>query len=157
MSAPAVINYRDTFPILDPTRIIGILTFQTLHQMANELKQNVSSVYSNLGGGAHGRLGLLLSPQMYALISNVPYVRPAHPGLLIIPANATRHSAALQEHTWKEGLHVFHEVGGVEQTLIGQIVNAVEESYLLSVRNRITGQCTGDVGDIVRHLQGQYG
>ena len=157
MSAPAVINYRDAFPIPDLTRIIGIPTFETLHQLANELKQNASSVYSNLGGGAHGHLGLLLSPQMYALISNVPYNRPAHPGRLIIPANATRHAAALQERTWKEELRVFHEVRGVEQALIGQIVNAVEETYLLSVKNRTTGQYTGNVGDIVRHLQGRYG
>ena len=157
MSAPAVINYRESFPIPDLTRIIGIPTFETLHQMANELKQNASSVYSNLGGGAHGHLGLLLSPQMYALISNVPYVRPAHPGPLIIPANATRHVASLQERTWKEELRVFHEVRGVEQALISQIVTAAEESYLLSVRNRTTGQYTGNVGDILRHLQDRYG
>ena len=117
--------------------------------MANELKQNASSVYSNLGGGAHGHLGLLLSPQIYALISNVPYVRQAHPGPLIIPANATSHAAALQERTWKEELRVFHEVRGVEQALIAQIINTVEESYVLSVRNRTTGQYTGNVGDIL--------
>ena len=157
MSAPAVINYREAFPIPDLTRIIGIPTFETLHQMANELKQNASSVYSNLGGGAHGHLGLILSPQMYALISNVPYVRPGHPGTLIIPPNATRQASALQERTWKEELRVFHEVRGVEQALIAQIVNAVEESYLLSVRNRTTGQYTGNVGEILRHLQGRYG
>ena len=157
MSAPAVINYRESFPIPDLTRIIGIPTFETLRKMSNELKQNASSVYSNLGGGAHGHLGLLLSPQMYALISNVPYVRPNHPGPLIIPQNATRHAAALQERQWKEELRVFHEVRGVDQALISQIVNAVEDSYLLSVRNRTTGQYTGNVGDILRHLQGRYG
>ena len=157
MSAPAVINYREVFPIPDLTKIIGIPTYDTLHQLTTELKQNAASVHSNLGGGRHGHLGLLLTPQLYGLISDTPYIRPDHPGPLNIPITATKHSAALQERVWKEELRVFHETRGVEQALIAQVVAAIDEAYLLSVRNRVTGQYTGNIQEILRHLQDRYG
>ena len=89
----AAINYREAFfPIKDLTRIIGMPTYETLHMMYLELKTNSTSVHSNLAGGLFGHLGLLLSPARYLMVSNTPYIRPDHPGVLIIPAApATRH------------------------------------------------------------------
>ena len=41
---------------------------------------------SDLGGGAHGHLGLVLTPAEYALVSAILYVRPGHSGTLTLPA-----------------------------------------------------------------------
>jgi hypothetical protein len=91
MSIPTV-NYREVFfEHPDLSRIIGIPTYETLHTLNQELKSNAISVHSNLGGGQHGHLGLVISPNAYALLSNMPYARPGYPAPLAIPQNASHH------------------------------------------------------------------
>ena len=103
MSHSGAINYRDThFETKDLTPIHGEPIAKSLLRLTNELKANARSVLSNLGGGNHGHLGLVLSPPDYALISNVLFNRPNHPGPLIIPANTTQHS---QHNTTQQTQH----------------------------------------------------
>ena len=74
------IDYRSIFfahPTLTP--IQGEPDADALITLKNQLKANASSVPSNLGGGNHGHLGLVLSPAAYALVSNTAFVTPAHP------------------------------------------------------------------------------
>jgi len=83
-------NYREThFEYPDLTKIVGCPTYDTLHLLKNEIKANAISVHSNLGGRQHGHLGLAISPESYACVSNVPYTLPLHPGDLVIVATAT--------------------------------------------------------------------
>jgi hypothetical protein len=154
----AAINYRETFfPVKDLTRIIGIPTYETLHTMHIELKTNSTSVHSNLGGGQFGHLGLVISPARYAMESNAPYVRPAHPGTLVIAAADTRHAQDAHERTYKEQLRTFHETRNVEIALIQQIVSAVDGQYISPMKNRNTGQFTGTIYQILVYLQNTYG
>ena len=56
------INYKDTlFEWSNLTPICGEPTFETLHKLRNEIKANAKSVYSNLGGGAHVQIGLVIT------------------------------------------------------------------------------------------------
>ena len=155
----AAINYREAFfPMKDLTRIIGMPTYETLHMMHLELKTNSTSVHSNLAGGQFGHLGLVLSPAGYAMVSNVPYARPTHPGDLVIPAApASRHQQEAHERTHKEQLRTFHETRNVEIALIQQIVSAVDSQYISAMKNRTTGQFTGTVYQIIVYLQNTYG
>jgi uncharacterized phage-associated protein len=125
--------------------------------MQIELKTNALSVHSNLGGANHGHLGLLMTDEQYALVSDTPYERPEHPGVLHIPNNATRVAADALKRAYDENLRVFHEVRGVEQALIQQIVTAVDEQYINAMKNRETGQFTGNVRQIFTYLQNTYG
>ena len=64
------INYKYTFfDQANLTHIRGKPTFETLHKLWNVIKEHSKAVYSNLGGGAHGNLGLVLTESQYALIS----------------------------------------------------------------------------------------
>ena len=86
----STLNYRETFfPKSDLTRILGIPTYYDLHRMQLELKINTLYVHSNLRGAAHGHLRLLMTNNKYENISTLPYVRPVHPGIVLIPNNAT--------------------------------------------------------------------
>ena len=157
MSIPSV-NYRETFfPKPDLSKILGLPTYDSLHQMQLELKSNALSVHSNLGGGTHGHLGLLMTAAQYALVSDAPYERPEHPGILHIPHAATRVASDALKRTYDENLRVFHEVRGMEQALIQQIVTAVDEQYIIAVKNRDTGQFTGDIRHIFTYLLNTYG
>ena len=79
MSLSGGINYCKThFEKEHLTPICGEPNADSLLQLRNELKAKAISVTSNLGGGAHGHLGLILTPAQYGLLSNAPFVRPAH-------------------------------------------------------------------------------
>ena len=51
------------------TKITGEPSFKTLKQLKRELKANASSVDTNLGGGNHGYLGLVLSDAEYLTVA----------------------------------------------------------------------------------------
>ena len=88
------IDYVDTyFKFSTLTKIHGEPTYETLKTVKNELKSNACSVTTDLGGGAHGHLGLVLNNAEYATISATPYVRPAHPGTLTITNGTAQHEA----------------------------------------------------------------
>ena len=55
-----------------PTRINSEPTYQSLKRLKTELRANASSVDTDLGGGDHGYLGLVLSDAEYARISPQP-------------------------------------------------------------------------------------
>ena len=151
-------NYRETYflkPDLSP--IIGKPTFESLYQLIVDLQANAQSVHSNLGGGANGHLGLIMTPTQYAIHSTTPYVRPTHPGTLTIPVGTTRLAADDMERNHTEALRVFHEVRGVEQALMQQLVTAIDSKYLIAFKNRATGQFNGHLMQIIQHLRITYG
>ena len=151
-------NYRETYflkPDLSP--IIGKPTFESLYQLIVDLQANAQSVHSNLGGGANGHLGLIMTPTQYAIHSTTPYVRPTHPGTLTIPVGTNRLAAEEMERNHTEALRVFHEVRGVEQALIQQLVTAIDNKYLIAFKNRATGQFNGTLRELIQHLRTTYG
>ena len=104
------IDYVDTyFEFCVLTKIHGEPTYETLKAMKNQLKSNAYSVASNLGGGTHGHLGLLLTAAEYATMSRIPYVRPVHPGILTIPPGTAQHEATSLRSEQKELIPLFHE------------------------------------------------
>ena len=51
------------------------------------IKAKVSSVISNLGGGQHGHLGLVIPDSKYNRITGYTYIKPSHPWDLRIAEN----------------------------------------------------------------------
>ena len=157
MSTTAI-NYREThFEYPELTRVHGEPTFESLITMENELKANAQTVYSDLGGGAHGYLGLVLPPPKYAMISNVPFIKPPHPGPLVIPPNTTQHMATTLKESHTESIRVFREAMGVEKALLQQIVTAIPPKYIAALRDRNTNVITCDIHTVIRHLFDVYG
>ena len=148
------VNYGEThfeFPTLTPICVEP--SAESLILLKNQLKANAKSVPSNLGGGNFGHLALVIPPNCYNLISNVPFVCPVHPGLLVIPAGTAQHAAATMCDQHQEALQVFNEVNVVNQALIQQIIQAVDSSYLAALRNRVTNSINVPVYDVLTHLQ----
>ena len=152
------INYVLTyfeFPIL--TKIHGPPCHDTLTKIADELKANAASVSSDLGGGAYGHVGLILSDEEYAKIpGTVPYTRPVHPGTLTIASGTAQHAATALREDHKTAIKLFREVQDVEKCLIKQLVAAIDPTYLKSLRNRITNSITADIPTIIEHLKTNF-
>jgi hypothetical protein len=156
--AHSSVDYLNTFfefPVLD--KIHGEPTFPTLTVLKKQLKANSQSVTSDLGGGQFGHLGLVLTDVEYAFISNVPYIRPAHPGTLAIPANTAQHEAIRLAAEHKEAIRLFRETIDLEKVLKKQIVAAVNKDFLDELRNNATDNITQTVSEVLTHLFATYG
>ena len=85
------VNYADTcihYPV--STKIEGEPSHATLTTLQRELQANASSVDSDLGGGNHGYLGLVLSAPAYANVTGTtPFIAPTYPNPLVIPTTAS--------------------------------------------------------------------
>ena len=112
------VNYADTcfhYPV--PTKIEGEPTHATLTTLQKELQANASSVDSNLGGGNHGYLGLVLSDPDYANIpGTTPSVAPTYPTPFVILATATAVEALSVREQHKESIQRHHKCDNVKKT-----------------------------------------
>ena len=81
------------FKYMVPSPITGEPTHKSLKRLKTELRANVSSIDTDLGGGDHGYLGLVLTDVEYARITPTPQpfvplnfsgplvMNPAHTGM----------------------------------------------------------------------------
>ena len=157
-AATSQVDYRQhhfEFPIL--TQIVGEPTYDRLRTVLNELKANAQTVHSTLGGGAHGYLGLVLSPNQYALVSAQVFVRPAFPAPLAIPLNATIHMTTTLQQQHRDNVRIFRECQAVEAALRQQLVQAVDRIYLEVLRDPHTNAINLPLRGIIQHLMDAYG
>lgn len=158
MSSSGNVDYRNShFEYPELTRITGRPTYETLNELRSQLKANAASVYSNLGGGQHGHLFLTISPAQFAMLSDVPFTRPVHPGPLIIPPGTTAAMTATITAQHSEQIRLFREVTGVDKALMQQLVQAIDTTYLAEFRNRVTRQMDGPLHTVLSRLFERYG
>ena len=151
-------NYCETiFEHPELTKIIGVLTYDTLHLLHKKIKSNTMAVHSNIGGGQHRYLGLVVSPNSCALLSNTLFVSNIHPLNLVIPVVATHQAQDELKRQYEKNLRVFHETRGVEQALIQQLVLPVKVKYITATRNRITFQSSGNLFLLIQYIIVTYG
>ena len=113
-------NYADTVFEYDKlTKIHGEPTYDSLLKIKNELKTNAQTIECSAGGGQVGMLGLVLSPEEYALLSNVPFERPDHPGIFQIQQGTPQVQARALEVTYNRRLSEYKECKNVEKALTG--------------------------------------
>ena len=117
MMTGAVDYAASYFKYKTPTPIIGAPSNKTLKRLKQELRANASSVESDLGGGDHGYLGLVLDDVEYATVSNTAFAAPAYQAALSIPANATQIQALSLREEHKEQKRAYYESKNVEKAL----------------------------------------
>ena len=132
---PTNINYvlaYFEFSIL--TKIHGPPYHDTLTKIADKLMANAASVTSDLGGGAHGHISLILLDLEYVQIpGTVSCIRPIHLGTLTIVAGSTLYAATDLREDHTIDIKLFREIQDVEKYLIKQVVAAIDPTYLKSL------------------------
>ena len=141
-------------PVL--TKIRGEPTYESLKLLKKEIKRNAQSVPSDLGGGANGHLGLVIPPAEYALISDVPYIAPPHPGNLEYPNNATQFQIVTARRDHDIALHNYRTTVQMKQALISQLVAAIDSTYLKELRNAQTDTITMEIHEVLTFLFENY-
>ena len=138
------------YPVLD--KIHGMPTFITLTKMKKQLQSNAQSITSDLGGGGHGHLGLVLTPEEYSTVSNDAYVAPVHPSVLAIPRNADAAEAVRRENAFQKRIKLFRETVDVQKALMRQIVAAIDREYLAELRDEKTNFISKSIPEILDYL-----
>ena len=121
------------FKYKTPTPIQGTPTNKTLKRLKQELRANASSVESDLGGGDHGYLGLILSSVEYAAVCDTPFDAATFPSSFTIPTGMDQVAALNTREVHKEQKRNYYECKNVEKELQRHIQDAIEEKYLESL------------------------
>lgn len=111
------IDYASSyFKYKTPTPMRGEPTNKALKRLKIELQANASSIETDLGGGNHGHLGLVLTDEEYATMQNAtPFIPPNYPPPLVIPANSSPIQALELKETRKEEKRLYLECKNVEK------------------------------------------
>ena len=142
------------FPIIP--REPGLPTFQIVNDIHNKSKENAASISSSLSGGAHGLLGISLSPATYHQITGSRFVRPTNPGALPQNVNGTAVVMSEQIRQHKEELCIFRQVENSDLALKSQIIDVFDKTYFRGLRNRRTGFAGVSYFQIISHLYVNY-
>ena len=143
------------FPELD--KIHGAPTYSKLREIKDQIKANASSVWSELGGGAHAHLGLVLTNGEYANITEMPYIFPAHPGPLEILALTAQHAETRMREDHKVIIRVFRKATDLQKAVTRQIVKARDPIYIKTLRDRSTNTIQVSVHMVLAYLFTTYG
>ena len=88
------------FPIKTLPRIDGEPTYESINNIMKILYANEATLPTTMGGGTHGHIGIIMKPELYSTLSEIPYAIPLDPGP--IPIYAPRSSGLSRQKITNE-------------------------------------------------------
>jgi len=139
------------------TKMHGQPTNHDLDLLDEELTAIASSFPSELGGGAHGHAGLIKSAVDYELYAPAtPFVIPANPGHYP-QGNFPAAQRSQREAEHKALVGQFQTCIGVSKGLKDLILQAVEEDFLLELRDEGIAYLNVSPLQMLTHLRNRWG
>ena len=151
-------DVKDNFPYPTISKFPGRPDFDTIAAVHTKLKANAASIHSNLGGGAHGLLGLALQPGTYTILTGHVFQPPQNPGPTAnVPNGHTGPQIAefVREH--EAQLQLWKLYTQVQQALKQQLIAAFDDIYLSGLRNRHTGFAGITLLRMLQYMYETYG
>lgn len=139
------------------TKIHGQPSHTDITQLEEELVQIAVVIPTSLGGGELGHAGLIVESATYLIHSNgIPFTRPIQPPTLpTTPAQAENQNNVERLHN--ERIRIFNLFTGVEQGLKDKILGAVDEEFLLELRQGVFGYQKVTARQMINHLRKRGG
>ena len=140
-------------------KIDGTPNIDTLRALRAQLKTNAASIQSNLGGGHHSDLGLILSNTAYALAApGHPYTRPSNPGQLPqFPGTPTGPQIAAIERLHRVELYEFNRYKNVESALKRFLIHSVDDIFIHALHQQHIGYANRTTRELLEHMFKSYG
>jgi hypothetical protein len=148
-------------PVL-PT-VQGDPDYQKIHTTRKILQANSRAIYTYLGGGTLGHLGLIISDASYAMIAPTTndeptiWVTTPAPGRAPATTDGTAAQISAARHLWEEDVQTYRTCTSVQQTLKKQIISAFEPMYLDILNNNMVVYANISARDMLDHLFETYG
>lgn len=147
---------RKTVAEFTITEVHGQPTNQDIDRLEEELIAVASSIPTRLGGGNNGHAGMLLSAIDYEnLAPGTPFENPANPG--IYPAGVTNANRPRLEAEHKELMKEFQTFVGVGLGLKDLIQRAIEDDFLLELKQERVAYLNVTPIQMVTHLRTRWG
>ena len=159
-TAPTVEELYAAFPVQanSISKIHGIPDRVTLNTLIDAIRENAASVNSNKGGGIYGHIGMTMSPIEYEILPNaIPFVRTAHPGVLVIPAAATIAAREDERDNYNRNhyMHVLEQ--NIDLALKNIIMSKLDNSTYLVLKDKILHYRNITVWTLIDHLLTKHG
>ena len=113
----------------------------------------MASLSTTSGGGAHGHIGLIMTPALNLTLTATPFIIPLDPGILPqFPARTTttEREQIIRQH--KEDCRIFDNNTSMDDALKGQSIDTIEDTYRCEVRHKYTGYLGISNRDLLDHL-----
>ena len=156
MTLGAVDYATSYFKYNTPTPVQGASTNKTLKRLKQELQANASSVESDLGGGDHWYLGLVLTNAKYATVTATLFVPPTYPASLTIPTGTDKVQALNLREIHKDAKNAYYERKNVERALQRHVQDAIEDKYLESLVDKDTQLIQDNIPTVPQFLFNAY-
>jgi hypothetical protein len=146
------------FPVKILPLINGEPDYDAINHMVQTLYGNAASLSTTLGGGAHGHIGIIMTPPLYATLTATPYAAPMDPGALPnIPHNASTATRELLRTEHHEERRVYDNHNNMDDALKAQVIDTIQDTYINEMRNKYTGYLGVTTRDLLDHLLDRYG
>ena len=147
----------DSFPYEKLHKISGEPSYASIAEIHQQLNANAASIQSNLGNGILGHLWLTLKPEIFNTLSAIPFIPPENPGAQPeIPERSTAPQIASIRYNFESDQRVFQKYNNVEQALKVQLIAAVDEVFIQSLRNKYVGYANHTTKAILTYLYDSY-
>ena len=146
------------FPYSTIEKHTGEPNYHSIKEVERKLIKNASSYPSELGGGNHGYLGLILKPEKYALVTGHTFTPHPNPGSIpTFPEHPTQPQIAQISATHKEALRLWREQHTLIKAIKKQLTNVYEPKHLKEIEDTYTGFNNISIQDIITYLFDRFG
>ena len=117
-------------------------TYDSLHLAITQLNSNAASIPTDVGNGLLGHLVLTVGDTAYAALSTGNVAHPAPPALAAaptIPPTATAALIAELRQQFTDRKVTFRTYYAVDATLKKQLLDATDERFVISLKDRTHG------------------
>ena len=122
-------------------------------QKSLTVKKNIKTAPRTLGGYQYGYIGIILSPATFTtLVPIQPFIPLIHPGILNVIHPAIQYEIALIKMLHDKSVHNFQSYRLIQYVLVQQILENIQDKYLIALLNLIKGQVTSDIRNIILHI-----
>ena len=129
----------------------------TARQLRREVYANARSSPTDLGGGDHGHLGLVMPDAEYTAISTggVPYIQPDRPA---VPAYSNVVGTRERQKTkYQQDLEEYRDSRNIHNLLKAQLMVAIPETYREVLADTDIGYSEVTAMELLEHIIGTYG
>jgi hypothetical protein len=133
--------------------------YQMIHVIRKLLQANARAIYTRLGSGALGHLGLVVSDAAYAIITptgeHVPilWTKQTSPGREpAVLDQGTSAQLSTFRYSWEQAVLTYRTFNTVQQLLKKQIITVFEPMYLEILNDDIIGFANITAREMIDHL-----
>jgi hypothetical protein len=148
-------DFFDSFA-QQPARIQGQPSYQDLSILRTALYKLAAQVPATLGGGLCGHIGMIMDPNTYTTLSNIPWVDPILPVLADLTGMTGPQSAAATQ-IFNTELLQFQEMRHLDQALLRVITGAIEPVYIGPLEQPFVGLLNLSTQAVITWLVKNYG